>query len=169
MTKKPTNAVDDLKSFGEDDELDYGVLKGMNGVALQRAYYSTLKYFSKTLGDEFKPGRYTILIIIQRNPGLTQKSLAKAIRRDASTLVPILDELNKNGWVVRKRSETDRRAHALHLTTAGVAVAKRLDKKIKAIETMVSEKMGVSESRQLLNLLDKFQRLFEHQLKEADD
>ena len=142
------------------NDLNYGGLDDMAGILLQRAFNAATKYFNREMGKDFQPGYYTTLSLLEKNPGLSQKALAQAIRRDASTLVPFLDKMEEKGWVIRKRSKTDRRAHALHITTAGAAAAKLFDKKVKAIESLIEVQMGTKENRQLKELLVKFEAIF---------
>lgn len=142
------------------DAIEFGELDEMVGIALIRAYGSAYKYFYKSIDKEMKPGYYTSLSLISKNPGLTQKSLATAMRRDPSTVVPILDALEKRGWVVRQRSETDRRAHELYLTPAGKTAAKRFDRKVGRLEAEIEASFGKKNSRQLRVLLRRLESFF---------
>jgi len=159
MKMKPNNQRSQTSS--SERVLDYGGLDEMIGIALLRAYNTAYKFFYESIEKEFRPGFYTTLSLIQKNPGLTQKALAHAIGRDPSTIVPILDQLEDKGWVVRRRSEVDRRAHALHATPTGAAMARRLDKKVTSVEAKIEESFGRANNRQLLNLLKSFQHSFE--------
>ena len=143
-----------------DTGLDYGDLDEMSGIVLQRAFTTSTKYFSDYMGSEFKPGFYTALSVLEKNPGLTQKALAQAIRRDTSTLVPFIDRMEKNGWVVRKQSATDRRAHELYLTEAGLETAAKFDKKVCELEASIKKKMGAKDYLQFKRLLESYERIF---------
>jgi len=57
---------------------------------------------------------------------LTQGELAAAIRRNTSSLTPVLDDLCRQGYVSRQRLESDRRAYALKLTRKGNAARIKL-------------------------------------------
>ena len=50
---------------------------------------------------------------------LTTSALAKLIHLSGSTTVGILDRLEQKGWVVRERSERDRRIVLVHISPAG--------------------------------------------------
>ncbi|MDJ0927901.1 MAG: MarR family winged helix-turn-helix transcriptional regulator [Gammaproteobacteria bacterium] len=143
-----------------DDALERGELDQMLGIALIRAHNGAYKYFYKSMDKDMKPGFYTSLSLIQRNPGLTQKALAEAIQRDPSTIVPILDAFEKKGWIERRRSETDRRAHALYLTPAGKTAARRFDRKVGDIEAQMQAHLGKERSRELRALLKDLEAFF---------
>ncbi|HET8597786.1 MAG TPA: MarR family transcriptional regulator [Castellaniella sp.] len=51
--------------------------------------------------------------------GLAQKDLAMLVGVDGSSLVRVLDILERQGLIERRRSETDGRARLVHLTPAG--------------------------------------------------
>lgn len=142
------------------DGIDYGDLDNMSGIVLQRAFSTSTRYFREYMGSEFKPGFYTALSVLEKNPGLTQKALAHAIRRDTSTLVPFIDHMEKNKWVVRKRSETDRRAHELYLTEEGLKTAAAYDKKVCDLEASIKKQMGAQNYRKFRELLETYEGLF---------
>ncbi len=144
-------------------ELEFGELDDMVGIALIRAYNGAYRYFYRSMDPEMKPGFFTSLALIDKNPGLTQKALAKAIRRDPSTVVPILDAFEKQGWIIRKRSAQDRRAHALYLTPAGRRAARRFRRKVAAIEASIEAELGRQKSRDLKALLKKLEQFFDQQ------
>lgn len=143
-----------------EEALERGALDDMIGIALIRAHNGAYKYFYRSMDKDMKPGFYTSLSLIQKNPGLTQKALAEAIQRDPSTIVPILDTFEKRNWIVRQRSETDRRAHALYLTPAGKAAAKRFDRKVGDIEAKIQAHFGEKNSRELKALLKELESFF---------
>lgn len=144
----------------DEETVELGNLADMVGIALIRAHGAAYRYFYKSIDSDMKPGYYTSLSLILKNPGLTQRSLAEAMRRDPSTLVPILDALEAQGWVVRERSRTDRRAHALYLTTAGKSVARRFDRKVARLEAEIEASFGQHNSRKLKALLRKLEAFF---------
>lgn len=73
-----------------------------------------------------RPGRYAVLALIDRNPGLTQTALGQASGRDKSTLTPVLNDLALRGLVRRDRTAGDKRSYALTLTEAGQSALRRL-------------------------------------------
>jgi len=142
------------------DSIEFGDLDEMVGITLIRAYGAAYKYFYQSIDADMKPGFYTSLSLILQNPGLTQKSLARAIRRDPSSVVPMLDALEKKGWVMRQRSETDRRAHELYLTPAGRVATKKFDGKVRRLEAEIETRFGKKNSRQLKVLLRELEAFF---------
>lgn len=56
--------------------------------------------------------------LAERGPR-SQRGLGDALRLDRSSMVAVVDELERQGLVERRRPPRDRRAYALHLTDAG--------------------------------------------------
>lgn len=60
------------------------------------------------------------LVHLQENgDGITQKALSALVGVDSSSLVRVLDILEREGLIERRRDETDSRANLLYLTPAG--------------------------------------------------
>lgn len=62
---------------------------------------------------------FSALIIVRDVAGLRQTQLADALSMERPNLVAIVDELEAAGLLLRTPSPTDRRAHALYLTSKG--------------------------------------------------
>src|SRR5438128_9434632 len=102
-----------------EKSLDRGMLPSLLGYALRRTQSAVFDDFAATFaqaGEALRPGEFGLLVLVERNPGLSQMALARALGIDRSTLVPILDRLQARGLLVRRRSPTDGRTHALGLT-----------------------------------------------------
>ena len=87
--------------------------------------------------------------------GRTQSAVAEAIGIPSSRIVALVDSLEGKGWLVRSHSTTDRRARALHLTSAGHAAMKRIRKVSLAHETEFMSGLTGEERAQLVALLRK--------------
>lgn len=62
------------------------------------------------------PAHWKIILALNITDGLTQKELAEKIYVDGSTLVPVLDKMEKNGLVERRADAKDRRINRIFLT-----------------------------------------------------
>jgi DNA-binding MarR family transcriptional regulator len=65
-------------------------------------------------------------MVLRDNPNITQSALGRAIARDKSSVTPLLQGLQRQGLVKRKRSTADRRSVTLTLTPAGERVLRDL-------------------------------------------
>lgn len=64
---------------------------------------------------------YTLLVIIEENPGLKQQEIGAILSIQQPNLVALLNELTDAGLVTRGVNAGDRRSHALTLTEDGAA------------------------------------------------
>jgi len=138
--------------------LDRGLLPGLLGYALRRAQSAVFADFAATFaraGEALTPGEFGLLVLVERNAGLSQMALARALGIDRSTLVPILDRLQERELVVRRRSPTDGRMHALALTPLGAKALARYARLVKSHEKRIASGLSADETRVLLELLDK--------------
>jgi DNA-binding MarR family transcriptional regulator len=107
--------------------VNLGWLGGTVGFYLRTAQEAAFQSFSKRAnGADARPWRFGVLALIDANPGLTQGELAAAMRRNTSSLTPVLDDLCRQGYVSRERLEDDRRTYALKLTAKGNAARIKL-------------------------------------------
>src|SRR5215469_1266199 len=65
-----------------------------------------------------------VLNLLAEGP-VSQQSLGEQLGIDRTTVVELIDQLEEQGVVVRRRNPVDRRSYALHLTPKGKTVQKR--------------------------------------------
>ncbi len=135
------------------DGLDHGILPDLIGYQLRLAQVALFRDFERTVGDlGISPGRVGVLVLVDANPGLTQSRLAKAVGLDRSTLVPVLDDLERRG-LLERRQGTDRRTNGLWLTPPGKKFLARIKRRIVAHERRIVGDMSAKEREQLVSLL----------------
>ena len=134
-----------------------GNLDKMLGVELRIAQILADRLFASSRQLRMAPGHYTVLSLIKLNPGINQSRLAHSMYLDRSSMVPILDQLEKKDWIERKRPPNDRRSHALHLTKAGHTAVKQADREVNKLEESIATEMGHDNCASLLALIKQFQ------------
>jgi len=140
---------------GRDNRLDHGVLPALIGYQLRLAQVAVFRDFEHTVGElGISPGRVGVLELVSCNPGITQSRLAEAVGLDRSTLVPVLDELERRALVEPRRGE-DRRTNGLWLTLSGKRLLSRVKRRILAHERRMVSGMSERERDQLVALLTK--------------
>ena len=137
-------------------ELDPGALPQLLGYRLRLAQQVVFRDFAASV-QGLSPGRVGLLIYIDANPGVTQSRLAEAAKRDRSTMVGVLDQLEARGLIERRRG-ADRRTNGLWLTRAGRALLSRALRNIARHEQRIAARLSAAERRQLLELLGKISR-----------
>lgn len=73
------------------------------------------------------PVQYAALSAVLRQPGVDQRTLARLIGFDASTIGSVIDRLEARGLIQRSGSPTDRRVRLLNVTAAGQALVQEAE------------------------------------------
>ena len=152
----PARASNGRKDRAEtsDDTVKLGLLPDLLGYQLRRAQLSMFQSFAESMSAyQISPGQFGVLTIISENPGLNQTRLAGALGIDRSTMVAVLDGLEERGLMERTPSPTDRRSHALLLTSAGKTLLTRVRPALEAHERRIAEPLTDKERATLLSLL----------------
>jgi len=128
--------------------VNLGWLGGTVGFYLRTAQEAAFQAFARRAnGADARPWRFAVLALIDANPGLTQGELAAAIRRNTSSLTPVLDDLCRQGYVSRQRLESDRRTYALKLTPKGNAARIKLMASAIAHERDIDRTVGADRAQ----------------------
>jgi DNA-binding MarR family transcriptional regulator len=104
-------------------------------------------------------GKMTTLMLVAQNPGLTQTAIAKAISKDKAAVARIVDELEREGLIIRTVVPEERRAYSLDLSERGQRALREYEEITKQCESDFSEGLSGEEKRTLLALLKKLRRL----------
>ena len=144
-TREPSGEPIDLGPFGD-----------WIGFQLRMAQIASFQSFARhTQSVGLSPGRFAALILIDRNPGISQTALARAIGSDKSTLTPVLDNLAKRGLISRARTRSDRRLYQLSLTDAGRKVMRAMQDCAERHEQELDAIVGPRDRAQFVNILRK--------------
>jgi DNA-binding MarR family transcriptional regulator len=141
----------------EDDALDLGVLADSVGFALRGAHQASGTAFSALTG---RPGHFAALTLIANNPGITQMRLADALGRSRSTMVPLLDALERDGLAIREASPRDARSHALAITTAGREWLDKMIPLVRAHDAQLTRGLSAPDRAALMRILRVMKRNF---------
>ena len=131
-------------------------LDDLIGYAMRRAQ---LKLFQNLIGrlsaHDLRPAQFTALAIIDKNPGLMQADLAKALTIEPPQMVPLLNKLESRALAVRVRCKPDKRSYGIFLSKTGETLLKKL-KLIAAESDMdATSNLDSQEREELLKLLKK--------------
>jgi DNA-binding MarR family transcriptional regulator len=103
-----------------------------------------------------RPAQFSVLVVIEANPGLSQADLAGVLGIERARLVRLLDGLERRGFTRRRASPVDRRLHALFLTEDGHSALRRIKALAGAHEKHLVERLGARKHQDLLEALRDF-------------
>jgi len=104
-----------------------------------------------SLGLDVK--EFGALSVLVDEGALSQQRLGERLRIDRTTMVAIVDQLERKGFVERRRDPQDRRAYALQATAAGRRVLVRADAAAERAEAEFLGTLSVADRRKLKELL----------------
>jgi DNA-binding MarR family transcriptional regulator len=131
-----------------------GSLADYAGYHLRLAQDASFQAFSARVGSgDLRPGFFTLLTLIQENPGITQTAISVASGRDKSTLTPALRLLEENGYIGRERIDHDRRSFRLYLTPSGEEAMTRLSQHARAHDEELDRIIGPQNKAEFIRIL----------------
>src|SRR5919197_2257347 len=88
------------------------------GFIVNRTAKAFVKAFDSELGQKVgvTVGQWKVIVMLVNQNGLTQKEIAEKLGLEGSTLIPIIDKMEKEGLVVRKVDSSDRRNNRIYRT-----------------------------------------------------
>jgi DNA-binding MarR family transcriptional regulator len=138
------------------DGLSYGDLDEHFGYVLRRAQLAGFEAFHQaTARLDITPARYTALVIVGANPGLSQSALGAALGTARSGAMALADWMETRGLVERRHQPDDGRAWGLHLTRRGEARLRDLKRRVRANDAAFAARLTPEERNQLRELLGK--------------
>jgi DNA-binding MarR family transcriptional regulator len=126
------------------------------GYMLRRAQIAVFADFIATQrGSVTRPGQFSVLSVIGRNPGITQSQLCATLGIKRANLVAVIDHFESLDLARREPSKTDRRSNRLRLTDAGQRTLQMALDDQSAHEARIMNLLGSAGKQALLKLLAK--------------
>lgn len=134
--------------------LELGILNHHLGYFIRRLQLWVFQDFVRTLAEvDIRPAQYSVLAVIEANPGLSQADLADFLGIERARLVRLLDLLEKRDFIRRLAAANDRRSHALVLTRDGQKSLRRIKSLAAAHEAKLAERLGPENRKRMLAVL----------------
>jgi DNA-binding MarR family transcriptional regulator len=132
MGRSTTAEHDAQKLTPRDDFL----LAGRTGYLLNKAALLLLEDVERALEQVGMRSRYFfVLASLAGGPDLSQQDLSRLLNLDPTTVVALVDEMERNQHVERRRNPSDRRRYNLILTEAGRESLAAADTVVSAAES----------------------------------
>lgn len=136
--------------------VDYDVLDDLLGYSLRRAQVAMfLAFHEATRGLEITPPRFTALVVVGANPGMSQSTLGEVLGIARSGAMMLVDWMLRRGLVERERAPHDRRAWGLRLTRTGERLVQKMKRSVLARDRKRASGLSAAERQELQRLLRK--------------
>ena len=152
--KEPLKTDARFKRSSVTPPINTGLLPNLLGYNLRRAQIALWRDFNRTVREgDVRPGVFSLLILVDANPGIAQIDLANQLDIDKATIVGLVHRLERQHWVVRKTSAVDRRRQGVYITAAGRTTLKNLREEMLEHEMRFTRLFSAEELAQLITYL----------------
>lgn len=145
-----------LSAPAPSNDLSYGGLDRVLGFRIRMAHTAVYRDFSAAMADLGITQKQTATLwLIDANPGVSQVAVASSLNMDRATMMAIVDRLQDDGFVIRKRSTVDRRRQELFLTPGGQKALQKAKATIAKHERRFTARLTAQELDVLSRALGK--------------
>ncbi|GAA5343844.1 MarR family winged helix-turn-helix transcriptional regulator [Planifilum fimeticola] len=123
---------------------------------LRAVFQSFRGELNALIGDQMTLAEYHLLRILHRDGSRRISDLAQDLGVSMSHITNVTDRLETKGWVVRRRSEQDRRAVELHITDSA---RKRMEELQRKKEQYYRDKLSSLPTESIHTLIDLLKQL----------
>jgi DNA-binding MarR family transcriptional regulator len=102
-----------------------------------------------------RPRHLVALTVLRDRGGSTQQALSAMLRIDRTNLVGLLNELEAENLIERRRSSEDRRRHMVELTTTGANLLAKAEFALSTVEDEVLAALDEEQRETLYRLLQQ--------------
>lgn len=146
VTKQTTKTV--------KKSVEVAVLENQPGYYIRRLQQIAVGLFmEETDAFGLTPVQYAALNASQRSPGLDQRSLARMIGFDTSTIGGVIDRLEARELIQRNASPDDRRVRLLEVTPEGAALLKAVTPAMLKAQDRILKPLPRVERAQFLRMI----------------
>ena len=108
--------------------------------------------------------QWVVLKVILEYPASSQTEIAEKSQKDKTNITRILDLLEKNAWIERRRDARDRRMNRIYITEQGQTKLKTVAPVTQKIDKICTNSLGKKEKEKLINSLDAVCRAIQDKL-----
>jgi DNA-binding MarR family transcriptional regulator len=110
-------------------------------------------FLEETEAHGITPVQYAALTAIDGAPGIDQRTLARTIGFDTSTITGVIDRLESRGLMQRDASPDDRRVRLLSLTDGGRELLQAIQPAVLRAQTRMLEPLAKAERAEFMRML----------------
>jgi DNA-binding MarR family transcriptional regulator len=145
-----------IASLQAQKQLDLTALRNTPGFMIRLLQLKIFDGFYETFARlGLTPATYAILLLVRDNPGIAPSNVATLLRLQLPNLTKILRELEDAALVQRSRSQIDRRAIEITLSSKGEKVIKDAVRLTGPFDRRMFASLSEAEQSTLLGLLNK--------------
>jgi DNA-binding MarR family transcriptional regulator len=110
-------------------------------------------FMEETANFDLTPVQFAALATVARQPDMDQRTLARTIGFDTSTIGGVIDRLERRGLLQRNPAPDDRRVRRLTITPAGTALLDQVLPAMQLAQKRILAPLPAAERATFLRLL----------------
>jgi DNA-binding MarR family transcriptional regulator len=127
------------------------------GYAIGKTNWHLKTLLNKLLREEecgITNEQWRVLKVIDANPAVSQTEIAEKSQKEKTNITRIIDLLEKNGFIERRRDEKDRRMYRIHATEEGKKVLKAVNPITQKTEEICAQTLNKKQVKEIIDSLD---------------
>lgn len=129
-------------------------IETMPGHYVRRLQQIAVALFLQETGElGLTPVQYAALQTVANAPDVDQRTLARSIGLDTTTIGGVIDRLESRGLLVRKTTPDDRRVRLLAITDAGKAVLAAAAPSVLRAQARILAPLPAKERKEFMRML----------------
>lgn len=136
-------------------ENKYNLLSGRVPLLLNR--FLTQQFRNK--GVNLTREQWSVLAVLWKSDGCSQQVIANSTSRDKPSVTRLVDNLVKEGYVIRKSHENDRRLNLIFLTEKGKEVEQVV---MEIVDDTIEKATNGLTNDQIVAIRDAFQVVYDN-------
>jgi DNA-binding MarR family transcriptional regulator len=139
----------------------FGKLPDYLGYQIRQAQSAIFRDFGRITAElGVTPGEFSLLTIVEANPGVNSVRLSKIYQLDKSTISLSVKRMLKRDLIRRAQDEEDRRFSGLWLTANGRSLLARVTQRVEEQEEIMNAALAPGERARLLDMLRRIAGAF---------
>ncbi|WP_020653858.1 MarR family winged helix-turn-helix transcriptional regulator [Massilia niastensis] len=110
-------------------------------------------FLQETDGFSITPVQYAALQAVAHSPGIDQRSVARGIGFDTSTIGEVIDRLEKRGLLTRNADPNDRRVRLLTTTAEGDGLLADIAPAVLRVQELILDPLPREERAEFVRML----------------
>jgi DNA-binding MarR family transcriptional regulator len=140
--------------MNNDESLEQIDIDNQPGYYIRRLHQISVAIFlQETEAFGVTPVQYAALQTVGNSPGIDQRTLARSIGLDTSTIAGVIDRLESRGLLIRNASVEDRRVRQLTLTDAARQLLIEIAPSMLKAQQLILDPLSKEEQAEFTRLL----------------
>jgi DNA-binding MarR family transcriptional regulator len=130
------------------------VFRALPGLLLGKLGRGAYNEFTEALKPiELTPRHLGALFMLRQQGPMSQQALLEAVGVDPSKLVGVLNDLEEDGLILRRRDPVDRRRHIVEISAEGEAKMQAAEEAVRAVDERLLAGLDEDDRARLFELL----------------